>query len=77
MNETNDLEELRAWLNKPWKKFAKGLGINTATLWRWRKTGVPAGPPTILVERLKAEMAIAKADPWDNLTAAKQKEPTE
>lgn len=51
-----DLEDIRRWMDKPWKKFARWLGVNTATLWRWRKYGVPEGPAQILLERLKAEM---------------------
>lgn len=52
-----DIEDIRRWMNHPWKKLARGLGVNTATLWRWRKYGVPEGPALILLEKLKAEMA--------------------
>lgn len=51
-----DIEDIRRWMGHPWKKFAKGLGVNTATLWRWRRYGVPDGPGKKLLEFLKNEM---------------------
>lgn len=53
-----DIEDIRRWMGHPWKKFAKGLGVDTATLWRWRRYGVPEGPGLKLLERLKDEMII-------------------
>jgi DNA-binding transcriptional regulator YiaG len=68
MIDENDIKDIRRWMNKPWKKFAAWLGVNPATLWRWRRNGVPDGPATVLLERLKAEMIAEKnRSPWSRL----------
>lgn len=63
----NDLEDIRRWLKMSWREFAAYLGIDAATLWRWRKNGVPAGAPVMLLERLRAEMIEERTRPWVKL----------
>ena len=56
MIDEKDIEDIRRWRNHLWAQLAEELGVDTATLWRWRKHGVPDGPAQRLLERLKAEM---------------------
>ncbi len=62
MIDEKDIEDIRRWKDHPWKQLAGYLGVDTATLWRWRKYGVPDGPARLLLERLKAEMTAERTE---------------
>lgn len=59
--DTLDLEEIRHWLRRSNKDFARMLGISVTTLWRWQQNGVPYGPGLKLLEKLRDEMRKERA----------------
>lgn len=65
----NDLEEIRRWRKLSRAEFAASLGVDAATVWRWRNGKMPEGPTLLLLERLKDEMITEKnrPDPWAKL----------
>lgn len=68
MIDANDLEDIRKALKFSRAQFAEYLGVDAATVWRWRQGKMPEGPTLLLLERLKAEMIADKTrDPWSLL----------
>lgn len=56
MEHVLDIKALRKKHGMTQADLAEAAGVNTATVWRWEKNGVPArGPARAFLERLAAD----------------------